>query len=624
MRFLRNRLLLAIAWLPAACGSALAASGNPAVNQLGYLPDGAKIATLKTSESREQRWVLTQGGKVVARGSTTAGRLDPASGDQVQVIDFSAVRLTGSGFALRVGSDSSYPFEISNTVFRAPLYDALKYFYHNRSGVEIEERFTGGGFTSFASHSRWARAAGHINRGVNQGDLQVPCWVGTCDYALDVPKGWYDAGDHGKYVVNGGISVWTLLNLVERGRHWGGSARVGDGTLNIPESGNGTPDLLDEVRWELEFMMAMQVPAGQAMAGMVHHKVHDVAWTGLPLAPGDDAQPRALVPPSTAATLNLAATAAQAARVWKDHDPAFAARCLQAAQLAWDAAQRYPTILYRGGFDNGGGAYDDDNVRDEFYWAAVELFLTTGEVRYLPTIDAYPVSRTTFNWAHTELAGLISLATVLKPTTLTRRKQAQHQIMTLADTHLATQKASAYSTPLAGSEYEWGSNNAVANKLMLMGLAYTFSGQRRYADGVTQGMDYLLGRNAFSTSFVTGTGARPFQHPHHRFWAGVLNPAFPQAPPGALSGGPNSGLQDPVAKDRLATCVSRPATCWIDDIHAYSVNEVTINWNAPWAWLLDFQNGFSERRFKARRVVKLGDCNLATTTNSVGRDHSWS
>lgn len=576
--------------LHSACQTARADTGNPRVNQIGYLPGGAKTASFKTEGTSPHMWWLHKNGKAIAHGKTSAGIWDVSSGDHLQQIDFSAVTTTGSGFALRIGTHTSHAFSISPTVFRAPFYDALKYFYHNRSGIAVATQFTGGGNTSYASKSQWARAAGHANHGVNKGDLRVPCWEGTCQYSLDVPKGWYDAGDHGKYVVNAGISVWTLLNMFERGHFWGTTTRFEDGTLNIPESDNGLPDLLDEVRWELEFILAMQVPPGQAKSGMVHHKVHDVNWTGLPLAPDQDPQQRALVPPSTAATLNLAATAAQAARIWKGYDPAFSARCLQAAQSAWEAAHGNPLEIYRGGYDNGGGGYEDRNVADEFYWAAAELFLSTGDDRYLPTIDAYPITRSDFNWANTELAGLMSMATVVRPGSENRRIAAQQQIIAIAHTHLHTQNASGYSTPLSVSEYDWGSNGGVANRLMLMGLAYQFSGNRAYANGVTQGIDYLFGRNAFSTSFVTGEGTVVAQHPHHRFWAGVLNPDFPLAPPGALLGGPNAGLQDPFAKNRLGSCVARPATCWIDHIEAYSVNEVAINWNAALAWVLDFQN----------------------------------
>ena len=84
--------------------------------------------------------------------------------------------------------------------------------------------------------------------------------------------------------MNGGVSVWTLLNLWERAKHVTKNTKALDyGTMNIPEVGNGKPDLLDEVRWNLEFMLKMQVPHGNDMAGMVHHKIHDKEWTALGL-----------------------------------------------------------------------------------------------------------------------------------------------------------------------------------------------------------------------------------------------------------------------------------------------------------------------------------------------------
>ena len=126
----------------------------------------------------------------------------------------------------------------------------------------------------------------------------MPC-RGDCGYTLDVRGGWYDAGDHGKYVVNGGISAWQLLNAYERpGRRGADAARSATASCDIPERGNGVPDILDEARWELEFLLRMQVPDGQPMAGMVHHKIHDENWTGLPMLPDEDTQPRVLSPPS--------------------------------------------------------------------------------------------------------------------------------------------------------------------------------------------------------------------------------------------------------------------------------------------------------------------------------------
>lgn len=586
--------LIATGLLSIASLSALAETGNPRVNQLGYLPNGAKTATYKTTSDSAQTWQLKQNGTVVATGQTTTSFNDPSSGDKLQQIDFSSVTATGTGFTLTLGSDTSYSFAITPTALKGALYDSLKYFYHNRSGIAIDTQYTGGGNGSFTSNSKWSRPAGHLNQGANKGDVNVPCWTGTCNYSLNVSKGWYDAGDHGKYVVNGGISAWTLLNLYERGLYLTtNSSLVGDGKLNIPESANGIPDVLDEARWEVEFLLAMQVPVGQTKAGMVHHKMHDVGWTGFPLAPHEDPQQRALVPPSTAATLNVAAVAAQAARIWKDIDSGFSATCLTAAKRAWDAAQANPNDLYSGNYDNGGGGYGDKTVSDDFYWAAAELYITTGDSKYLSTLNNFTILRTDFGWADTDLAGLISLATVPSAATASLRSSAQQKIVSIANTHIATQNASGYPAPMSDLEYYWGSNGGVANKLILIGLAYDFTKNDTYAKAVGKGLGYLFGQNALSTSFVTGEGTKTATQPHHRFWSNAINGSYPVAPPGALSGGPNAGLDDTTSAAQLSACKSKPATCWIDNINAYAVNEITINWNAPLAWNLAFYNDYA-------------------------------
>ncbi len=105
----------------------------------------------------------------------------------------------------------------------------------------------------FAGSDKWTHPAGHVL------DKNATCAPGAnCGYTLDVAGGWYDAGDHGKYVVNAGITVWTLLNWYERTRVFGSSIDdFGDGKFQIPENANRIPDLLDEVRWELEFLMKM-------------------------------------------------------------------------------------------------------------------------------------------------------------------------------------------------------------------------------------------------------------------------------------------------------------------------------------------------------------------------------
>jgi len=417
-----------------------------------------------------------------------------------------------------------------------------------------------------------------------------------CDYTLDVTGGWYDAGDHGKYVVNGGISVAQLMGTWERNKLANGTDRraLKDSTLAIPERGNGVPDILDEARVELEWMLKMQVPAGEPKAGMVHHSVHDQKWTGLPLAPAADPQPRELVAPTTAATLNFAAAAAQGARLYLPYDWRFSLKLWTAAKTAWAAANANPVILQPGG-GVGGGAYDDTNVSDEFYWAATELYLSTGEKQYRDAIMASPLHTAdvfgpgSFDWGYVAPLARVELATV--PNLLPDRARVKDSVVKGADKYLATLNASAWALPYApaGDNFVWGSNNVVLNNMVVMATAFDLSGKAKYRDGVIRGMDYLLGRNALNQSYVTGYGEVNSHNQHSRMYSHQLNLSLPNPPVGTLAGGPNStaaSTGDPVAVQKLQNCV--PQFCYVDDIGSYSTNELTINWNSPLTWVASF------------------------------------
>ncbi|MGH1555047.1 glycoside hydrolase family 9 protein [Streptomyces sp. L7] len=261
--------------------------------------------------------------------------------------------------------------------------DSLKYYYAQRSGIAIRDDLR----PRYRPPGRSPECRPQPGR-----RRTSPCQPGLCDYTLDVTGGWYDAGDHGKYVINGGISSWELLSTYERSllARTGQPGKLRDGTLAIPESSNKVPDVLDEARWELEFLLKMQVPDGRPLGGMAHDKVHDEQWTGLPLLPSQDPQKRELHPPTTQATLNLAATAARAARLYRPYDREFAAKALKAARKAWAAALAHPTVYPDPNDGTGGGAYPDDNATDEFYWAAAELYLTTGERQFADHVTNSP------------------------------------------------------------------------------------------------------------------------------------------------------------------------------------------------------------------------------------------
>ena len=583
------------------------------LNQLGVEATGPKRAVLADPSTRPLPWTLRDAkGAVVASGKTKVFGADASSGEHVHQIDFSGFKGSGDGYSLSVGAAQSRPFAIGGRLYGALKADALGFFYQNRASIPIEARFV--------QRPDLARPAGHAPDKAacfNKADERGQVWAG-CDYTLDVSRGWYDAGDHGKYVVNGGISVWTLLNAHERAAVLGKTstlAAFADGKGKIPENANGVSDLLDEARWEMDFLLAMQVPQGKTMAlpvgpqqvgpkgrlvltdldasGMAHQRMGDERWTALPTAPADDRETRYLYHPTTAATLNLAATAAQAARIWKTIDPAFSARCLDVAQRAYAAARRNPEVYALGAF-TGSGGYGDGHVEDEFYWAAAELYATTGATEYETALRASPLflagpssgTKPTgdIGWPSVGALGTITLALApngLKPAEIAK---ARANLAASADRYLADGAAEGYALPYAPKGYPWGSTSSVLNRAMVLGLAADFTGKAAYRDGAVDAMDWILGRNPLDRSFVTGHGARPMINPHHRFWAKQADARYPAPPPGVVSGGPNStNMGDPIAETMKGKCA--PQTCWTDDYRAFTQNEVAINWNAPLFWV---------------------------------------
>ncbi|MFY1575499.1 glycoside hydrolase family 9 protein [Verrucosispora sp. WMMD703] len=558
------------------------------VNQVGYLPGGPKNATVVTEATEALPWELrSASGAVLASGTTTPRGVDEASAQNVHSLDFSSYRTPGQGLTLAVDGEVSHPFDISGTLYDQLRSDALQFFYIQRSGIEIDGDLVG---------EEYARPAGHLDVAPNQGDTDVPCVANSCDYRLDVRGGWYDAGDHGKYVVNGGIATYQLLSAFERTKNAataGFGADLGDGTLRLPERDNGVPDILDEARWELEFLLRMQVPAGKPLAGMAHHKIHDRNWTGLPMQPEDDPEPRELHPPSTAATLNLAATAAQCARLFAPYDKEFAQRCDSAAKTAYAAAKANPA-RYAPATGNGGGPYDDTNVTDEFYWAAAELYLTTGESAYLTDLTASPhhtgdvFDPRGFGWQSVAALGRLDLATVPNGLPAAEQTRIRESVIDAADGYLAEIGRQAYGLPMPGdpNSYFWGGNGAIINNAVVLATAFDLTGAAKYRDGAVQTMDYILGRNALNISYVTGWGEHAAENQHSRIFGFQLDPSMPKPPAGSIAGGPNAALQDPFVEQLLEGCA--PMFCFVDDIASYSTNEVAINWNSALAWISSF------------------------------------
>ena len=181
-------------------------------------------------------------------------------------------------------------------------------------------------------------------------------------------------------------------------------------------------------------------------------------------------------------------------------------------------------------------------------------------------------------WANTEILPELSLSLAAPDNQL--RNQAEELIVATAAQYHEEMAATGYHYPLTPSEITWGSSANLLNRALVLAAAHDIDPDRGFRDGVVHAMDYLLGRNPLDQSYIAGHGARPMRFPHHRFWANGADPEFPEAPPGALSGGPNYRIMtDPIAREMDGQCA--PQTCWADHVDAYALNEVAINWNAP-------------------------------------------
>ena len=556
------------------------------LNQLGFYPDAPKTAFI-VGDAGETFDVLTAD----LRDTAFTGRLGPPprtalSSDTTRVADFSPLRTPGRYVVLVPRLGASYPFAIGPRVHEELVRAALKAFYFQRASLALEPRYAG----------KWSRAAGHPDTQVlvHPSAASAGRPAGT---VISSPGGWYDAGDYNKYIVNSGITVATLLSLYEDFPAYVRALRV-----DIPESGDAVPDLVQEALWNLRWMLTMQDPSD----GGVYHKLTEPRFEGF-VSPAEARSPRYVVQKSTAAALDFAAVMAQGARVLRPFEhalPGLADSALTAAVHAWSWARHHPDVFYDQERLNQQfephietGTYGDGDVRDEFIWAATELGVTTRQDSFFTAVSLFPDSAAPLpSWRQVRTLAYYTLARFraqLPGAVAGDRTRLERTLIRAADDLVQRASGTAYGTVMGGAtaDFVWGSNSVAANQGIALVVAYRLTGDRSYLRHALGNLDYILGRNATGYSFVTGFGARTPQHPHHRPSAsdGIDAPV-----PGLLVGGPNPGRQDGCAYPATA-----PDKAYVDDVCAYASNEVAINWNAPLVYLaaaleaLQYEAGFS-------------------------------
>lgn len=548
------------------------------LNQLGFYPGAEKIAVVVGENAGGEFYVKSADlSKTVFTGQLTPAVAGEFSKRSTRVADFSKFTKEGSYVLEIPGVGQSYAFEIKPGVHKEVGTASLKGFYFTRASTDLPEAYAG----------KWHRPAGHP-------DTQVLVHASAASATrpegtvLKSPRGWYDAGDYNKYIVNSGISTGTLLAAYEDFPEYYKAQR-----LNIPESNNTLPDILDEVLWNLRWMLSMQDPAD----GGVYHKLTTANFEGM-VMPDKATNQRYVVQKGTAATLDFAAVMAQASRVYKQYDrelPGLADSCLAAATKAFDWAQKNPNVLYMQEEMNKQfapkvttGAYGDQDVSDELIWAAAELYITTKDNAYYTQVNLFPDTEMPLpSWPQVRLLGYYTLLrheANLTPLAKKDIPQLKKRLLAFADELMEGAFGRSYKTVMGKTEkdYIWGSSAVAANQGIALLQAYRISGDKKYLQGALSNLDYLLGRNATGYSFVTGFGKKPVMKPHHRpsVADGIDEPV-----PGLLSGGPNASA---ARQDKCTTYQSDFADeVFTDDDCSYASNEIAINWNAPLVYLIN-------------------------------------
>ncbi|MFM7024261.1 MAG: glycoside hydrolase family 9 protein [Flavobacteriales bacterium] len=547
------------------------------LNQVGFYTNGPKIAIIISKTATTFHLIDEVSNSSVFTGELTKPEVWPYSEDTCSKAIFTKFNKPGKYHLEVPGVGKSHSFAISQHVGLEAAKASLKMYYYQRASTALPEQYAG----------KFQRPLGHPDDKVI---IHPSAATATrpAGSIISSPGGWYDAGDYNKYIVNSGISTYTLMSAYENFPSFFDTLK-----MNIPESGNKIPDLLDEVLYNLRWMLTMQDEDGG-----LYHKLTNPNFDGY-VMPDKAVEPRYVVMKTTAASLDFAAVTAQAYRVFKKFNkqlPGLADSCLAASLRAWEWAKKNPEVKYNQGKMNSSfnpdvvtGAYDDNNLKDEFQWAAIELYIATGKYSFYTEMNLQFTLNNAFglpNWQNVNTLGLYSLIanrSNLEGMDPAEIEMVKEKVIKMADEYRKSAAKSAYGVPMGvtASDFNWGSNSGNGNQGVMLLQAYSITGEKSYLYAAMSSLDYYLGRNGTSYSFVTGFGGKATMHPHCRPSEadGIKEPI-----PGFVAGGPNPGMED------NANCGGKyefklPATAYLDDVCSYASNEIAINWNAPFLYI---------------------------------------
>jgi hypothetical protein len=593
------------------------------VNQIGYTPGAQKVAVLadpqtgfNSAESYTPPTTLevrvAGTGAIVFTGARTvwnAGATDAQSGDKVWWFDFSALTTPGQYYIFDTTANArSDVFEISPTVYREVLKHAVRMFYYQRSGFAKAAPYT---------NLKWADGPAFL--AANQDPaVRLVTDQGNAATERDLRGGWFDAGDYNKYTLFAHYALLHLLHAYQQ------HPSVFTDDYGLPESGNGLPDILDEVKWELDFLLRMQQANGSVL---VKVSTTTAAWATPPSA---DTHVRYYAAASTASTACTAAVFALASAIYTGAgQSAYGTALSTAATNAWTWAFANQNVASsNAGFTTAdpeapGGA----NLPATYYRQAC----LREAAAYLYALNQGPAYKTYFEANYTSAYAIAAdyqwiayhpwvqenmalLHYTVQPGITPAVKTAieAKKLTTMGNymffPALASQR-DAYRANLESGEYVWGSNevkSAIGNMFLDM-IRYNqdSANHTAYRHGAAGYLHYLLGVNPMGITYLTNLYAYGAERSANEIWHGwffygsdwqnaLTSPKGPA--PGYLAGGPNEyygggpdcNLSPPGGEPRQKAYLDSNEN-WRNpngDCALYSINEPSIVYQGAFVHLL--------------------------------------
>ncbi|MFY9151820.1 MAG: glycoside hydrolase family 9 protein [Prolixibacteraceae bacterium] len=539
---MRSIASVILAFIIFSFSSVLAQDQNIRINSLGYLPQSTKKASV-IGDSRTFVIKQVTDQAVVFQGKIPELVFQKDVSQTVGVADFSEFTKNGKYYLETPEGNKSPEFEISPRVYNPAFYTSMRAFYLWRCGTAVEGIHNG---TTF-SH-----AACHLEDGYED-------YQGKPDVRRDGTKGWHDAGDYGKYVVNAGITVGMMFMAWDQFQD-----NLKNLKLDLPETAAGYPDFLKEMKWETDWLLTMQYTDG---SGKVAHKLTRKNFAPF-IKAEDDQGKRYFTEWSSAATADFAAMMAQAARYFKPYDKAYAQKCLEAAELSYKFLQENPDEkrFVQGEFKTGGYQTRD---KDDRLWAAAEMWETTGKTEFLKDFEEQATAanyKTDEDWDWGNVTNLGMFEYILSEKSGKNPEivsAIQKNIVEVADKIAANAAADVYGRPLI--RYYWGCNGTIARQVLNLQVANRIAPDKKYEQTAQDAIAHIFGRNYYNRSYVTGLGINPAMNPHDRR-SGADNEVQPW--PGYLVGGGHTDIG------------------WKDSQDDFSTNEIAINWQAALVYAL--------------------------------------